>query len=64
MPRAARGETRVVGPVESRLKGYGDVEGWIFGIWGEASDSVHVLINRIVESRLKIVGQQQAGGGG
>ena len=58
VPRARRGQTQIVGPVQSRLSRYGEVEGWCFGIWGEGSDTVHTLIHNIVESRLQVLGQQ------
>jgi hypothetical protein len=61
IPRARRGEVQQSGPVQQRLGRYGDVEGWCFGVWGEASDAVHSLLHKIVEARLQVV-QQQPGG--
>ena len=37
---------------------YGKVEGWCFGVWGEASDDIHSLIQNMVTSRLQVIGQQ------
>ena len=58
IPKAARGQPQQDGPVQRRLASYGDVEGWCFGVWGEASEPVHDLIHSIVEARLRVVGQQ------
>jgi hypothetical protein len=58
IPRAGRREAQILGPVGQRLAGYGEVEGWCFGIWGEASQKVHNLVHKIVESRLQVLGQQ------
>ena len=45
---------RVIGPVEQRLLAYGEVRGWCFGAWGEASTEVHGLVQRIAEERLNL----------
>ena len=57
IPKAVRGQLQQDGPVQRRLASYGDVEGWCFGVWGEASEPVHQLIHSIVEARLRVVGQ-------
>ena len=44
--------------MQRRLASYGTVQGWSFGVWGEASDTVHSLIHTITEARLKISAQQ------
>ena len=58
VPKAARGQLQAEGPVQRRLASYGTVEGWCFGVWGEASEPVHALIQTIAEARLRVVGQQ------
>ena len=58
VPRAVRGQPQAEGPVQRRLASYGTVQGWSFGVWGEASDTVHSLIHTITEARLKISAQQ------
>ena len=55
--RVARGEpqpVRQIGPVESKLNSFGRVQGWVFGPWGEASEDVHALVQRIAKSRLEL----------
>ena len=47
---------RQPGPVESKLQEYGDLWGFVFGAWGEASYDVHQLIHTLAESRLKHIG--------
>ena len=56
--RAARGQLQVEGLVQRRLAIFGNVEGWVFGVWGEVSNTIHSLIHNMVESRLRVVGQQ------
>ena len=34
-----------VGPVETRLRSYDPVRGWVFGAWGEASPATHQLLS-------------------
>ena len=58
VPKAGRGEVQETGPVQQKLASHGDVEGWVFGVWGEASDEVHALIHRLAEARLLIMDQQ------
>ena len=45
---------RQVGPVESHLLTYGKVKGWVFGAWGEVSEEIHVLVQRIAKARLEV----------
>ena len=56
---------RVIGPVERKLLTFGNVTGWVFGAWGEASEDVHTLIHKISEARVEVEqtlpGQQQQG---
>ena len=47
---------RQIGPVETKLLSYGRVQGWVFGAWGEASEDVHALVQRIAKSRLELAG--------
>ena len=58
VPKAARGQPQAEGPVQRRLASFGTVEGWTFGVWGEASEPVHTLIHTIAAARLQVVGQQ------
>ena len=56
--KAGRGEVQQAGPVMHRLSRFGVVEGWCFGVWGEASSRVHSLLHNIVEARMKVMDQQ------
>ena len=51
-------EPHVVGRVEARLNSFGPVRGWVFGSWGEASEEVHGLVQRIASSRLEVAETQ------
>jgi hypothetical protein len=31
------------------------MEGWVFGVRGDASDEVHALIHRMAEARLLVI---------
>ena len=53
-------QPRVIGPVERRLQQYGQVHGWCFGAWGEASTAVHSLVQRIAEARVEMADTQPA----
>lgn len=53
-------QPRVIGPVERRLQQYGEVHGWCFGAWGEASTAVHSLVQRVAESRVDMADTQPA----
>ena len=46
--------------LQKKLANFGKVEGWCFGVLGEASDEVHNLINNIVKARVKIDDQCQS----
>ena len=48
-----------VGRVERKLTGYGQVRGFVFGAFGEASGGVHELVQRLGETKVKAVGVQQ-----
>ena len=39
-----------VGPVEARLSTYGEVQGLVFGAFGEASEAVHKLVTMLAEA--------------
>ena len=58
--RGAPQPPRVIGRVEARLQSFGKVHGWCFGSWGEASEDVHALVQRIAKSRL-LIGEMQPG---
>ena len=51
-------QPRVIGPVERRLLQYGEVRGWCFGAFGEASQEVHSLVERLAEARLELAATQ------
>ena len=53
-------QPRVIGPVESRLVQYGQVHGWCFGAWGEASTAVHSLVQRLADARVDMADTQPA----
>ena len=60
-PKVRRGDPRPlrqIGPVESHLLTYGRVRGWVFGAWGEASEEVHSLVQKVAKSRLELQDQQ------
>ena len=55
-PQVRQGEpqpVRQIGPVENKLNTYGKVTGWVFGAWGEASEEVHALVQRVAKARLE-----------
>ena len=59
-PPRRRGVPQVVaevGPVKTRLKTYGKIKGWVFGAWGEASEEVHGLVQRVALARYEILDQ-------
>ena len=43
---------RQVGPVENRLNSFGHVRGWVFGAWGECSEEVHALVQKLAEAKV------------
>ena len=50
----------VRGPVEAKMREFGEVKGLVFGAFGEASAAVHELVQIIAEARL----EKQAQGAG
>ena len=42
-----------MGPVETKLNSFGRVNGWVFGAWGEASEDIHALVQRLAKARLE-----------
>ena len=44
---------RQQGPVETKLNTFGRVNGWVFGAWGEASEDVHSLVQRLAKARVE-----------
>ena len=55
VPRGAPQPVREIGPVETKLLSFGRVHGWVFGAYGEASEDVHLLVQRIANSRLDLL---------
>ena len=51
-PPGAVRPPREVGPVERRLNSYGRVRGWVFGAFGETSEEVHTLVQKLAEARV------------
>ena len=51
-------QPRAIGPVERHLLEFGEVKGWCFGAFGEASEGVHQLVERLAEARLEIAETQ------
>ena len=49
---------RVVGRVERRLQAFGEVRGWCFGAWGEASQECHAWVQRIAAARVEVADMQ------
>ena len=43
-----------IGPVERKLLSFGNIKGYVFGAWGEASEPVHSLVQEIASSRLRL----------
>ena len=39
--------------METKLNTFGRVQGWVFGAWGEASEDVHALVQRLAKARLE-----------
>ena len=56
LPQVRQGEpqpVRQLGPVETKLNTFGRVNGWVFGAWGEASEDVHALFQRLAKARVE-----------
>ena len=49
---------RQIGPVETRLNTFGQVRGWVFGAWGEASEEVHTLVQKLADAKVGRAGTQ------
>ena len=41
-----------MGPVETKLLQFGDLQGLVIGAFGEASEDVHSLVQTIAESKV------------
>ena len=39
--------------METKLNTFGRVNGWVFGAWGEASEDVHALVQRLAKAKLE-----------
>ena len=50
----------VVGPVETKLLSFERVQGLVFGAWGEGSEPVHQLIDKLADSRVSVAGPQKS----
>jgi hypothetical protein len=57
-PRFPPPPPRQVGPVETRLLTFGRIRGWCFGAWGEVSEDVHSLVQRLAQARVQVAGLQ------
>ena len=44
--------------MERRLQTFGEVRGWCFGAWGEASQACHTWIQKIAAARLEVADMQ------
>ena len=44
---------RVVGRVERQLQSFGEVRGWCFGVWGEASQECHAWVQKIATASVE-----------
>ena len=51
-------QPRQIGPAERRLQTFGRLRGWVFGAWGEASEEVRGLVQRLANSRLEVADMQ------
>ena len=47
------------GPVERRLDEFGPLIGLCFGAWGEGSNDVHMMVDKLANSRLKFQRAQE-----
>ena len=45
-------QPRQVGPVETRLLSFGEVRGWVFGAWGECSEEVHAMVQKLAAAKV------------
>ena len=52
------------GPVEARLRGYGQVKGLVFGAFGEASEAVHEFVQVVAKGRATGVPGREGGSKG
>ena len=43
----------VVGPVQAKLQSFPPLRGWVFGVWGEASQDVHIMVDYLADARKK-----------
>ena len=43
---------RQIGPVEARLVSFGQVKSWVFGAFGECSEEVHQLVQRLAKAKV------------
>merc|ERR550519_3108886 len=43
---------------KSSSKKWGQVRGWVFGAWGEASEEVHTLVQKLADAKVGTAGTQ------
>ena len=49
-------EEGIIGPVENKLRQYGDIQGLVVGAFGEGSEDLHSLVQTIAESKVTTMG--------
>ena len=49
-------EEGVIGPVENKLRQYGDIQGLVVGAFGEGSEDLHNLVQTLAESKVTAMG--------
>ena len=52
-----------VGPVERKLDQFGQLQGFVFGAFGEGSEDIHKIVKILSQSRLKAAELQRGGVG-
>ena len=49
-------EEGVIGPVENKLRQFGEIQGLVVGAFGEGSEDLHSLVQTIAESKVTAMG--------
>ena len=44
--------------MERRLASFGRVRGWVFGAWGECSEEVHSMVQRLAKAKTELAGTE------
>ena len=52
-------EEGIVGPVQRKLEGFGEIKGLVFGAFGEGSEDVHTLVQSLASSRARTMALQR-----